>query len=506
MDFKAGLYLRLSREDDNKEEDLSESIKNQRSFLLSYAQQKNFTIVDTYIDDGYSGTNFDRPAFKEMLKDIENGRINTVITKDMSRLGRDYITTGYYIEKYFPEHNVRYIAVNDNMDSYDGSGNDIAPFKSVINDMYAKDISQKVRAALDVKKKNGKFIGSYAPYGYKKDDKNRNKLIIDNETAPYVQMLFKMCLQGDMLLEIANKLSAQGIPTPAESKNLTISPKRFKGVWNDVIIKRILTNPTYIGNLTQNRTKKINYKLKKRIHLPREQWISTEGTHEAIIDTKTFEAVQHILKSRTYKTEKHGPNLLTGLVFCADCQSPMCIMRDGPRTYLACSTWRKHGKLNLCTSHTIREETVITEVLKVFKQLSDEFINIHKLETECSGSDNIIINNTTQAIAQIRHKLEVTQKALLDLYKDKATKVITTDEYIQFTSDLKKEKAQYESQIYELEKDLQQKNNMNDVNELIEEFLSFKEIDRNILLLLVSKIYIHKDKTIEIQFTFTKPD
>jgi DNA invertase Pin-like site-specific DNA recombinase len=172
MEFKAGLYLRLSREDDNKE-DLSESIKNQQSFLLTYAQQKNFTIINIYIDDGYSGTNFDRPAFKEMLKDIESGRINTVMTKDMSRLGRDYITTGYYIEKYFPEHNVRYIAVNDNMDSYDGSGNDIAPFKSVINDIYAKDISQKVRTALDVKKKNGKFIGSYAPYGYKKDDKQK---------------------------------------------------------------------------------------------------------------------------------------------------------------------------------------------------------------------------------------------------------------------------------------------------------------------------------------------
>lgn len=504
MEFKAALYLRLSREDDKKE-DLSESIKNQQSFLLAYAQQNNLSIINIYIDDGYSGTNFDRPAFKEMLRDIESEKVNTVITKDMSRLGRDYITTGHYIERYFPEHKVRYIAVNDGIDTYMGTGSDIAPFKSVINDIYAKDISQKVRTALDDKKKNGKFIGSFAPYGYKKDDKNKNKLIIDEETARYVRMIFDMCLKGNMLLGIANKLSIQGIPTPAQAKNLTISTKRFKGIWNDVIIKRILTNPTYIGNLTQNRTKKINYKIKKRIQLPQEEWISAKGTHEAIIDLQSFEAVQSILKSRTYKSKKYSPCLFTGLIYCADCNSPMTMMRDGPRTYLACGTWRKHGKLNLCTSHTIREDSVKYEVLKVLKKLADEYINTEKLENECLKSDHCIINTTEQMINHLRHTLDIIQKTLLNLYKDKTMEVITKLEYIEMSAALKKEKVQYESQIVELENELQQKSNMNNMNVLIKELLSFKEINRNVLLLLVDKIYIHKDKTIDIQFSFTNP-
>lgn len=271
------LYLRLSRDDEKNTE--SESIANQRLFLRNYAREHGFKITAEYCDDGYSGTTFDRPAFIEMLSQIEQGNISTIMTKDLSRLGRDYIKTGYYLEQYFPLHNIRYIAVNDGIDTVNENAcNDMAPFRAVFNDMYAKDISKKVRCALDTKKREGKFIGAFAPYGYKKHPDDHNKLIIDNAEAEIVKEIFALRLRGKSNLYIAKHLTEKNITTP--------SGKSEK--WNDVTIRRILMNETYTGSLVQNKSKTINYKVHKRIYLNESHWVVVPCTHEPIISKEIF--------------------------------------------------------------------------------------------------------------------------------------------------------------------------------------------------------------------------
>ena len=285
------MYLRLSRDDGSQS--VSESIENQKNFLTNYAREHNFNVVDIISDDGFTGTNFNRPGFCELIKQIEENKINTVITKEMSRLGRDYIQTGYYIEQYFPTHNVRYIAVNDGIDtSQNLTSNDIAPFKAVFNDMYAKDISNKVRTALTTKKINGKFIGAFAPYGYKKDANDKNHLVIDTNTSPNVKRIFRDFLDGKGFSEIARGLTADCIPTPSQCKGNKSTPSCS---WNATIIKRILSNPTYAGHLTQNMTQKINYKVNKRLYNHKNNWITVENTHDAIISNTDFNAVQRKL-------------------------------------------------------------------------------------------------------------------------------------------------------------------------------------------------------------------
>ncbi len=284
---KCAIYLRLSRDDGIKAE--SESIQSQRMFLREFCEKSGFDIEEEYCDDGYTGTNFDRPDFKRMINDALSKRFSTIITKDMSRLGRDYIETGKYIEKFFPTNSIRYIAVNDGIDTFsDAFGNDMIPFKAVFNDMYAKDISRKVRTALDSKKKAGKFIGSFAPYGYKKDTHNRSRLVPDENTRDIVVRIYKEFLEGKSMLSIAKGLTNDGIKTPSEIKNLSSGKSKC---WNSVIVKRILTNPTYKGDITQGFCRKVNYKTNRRMVNSPCEYITVCGTHVGIVDVKTFEEV-----------------------------------------------------------------------------------------------------------------------------------------------------------------------------------------------------------------------
>lgn len=275
---KTALYVRLSRDEAGTQ--ISESIQNQQDFLTNYASENGLDVIATFADDGYSGTSFERPEFKKMIEAIEHKEIDTVVTKDLSRLGRDYIQTGYYLEQYFPLHNVRYIAVNDGIDTLlGGAGNDMSPFRAVFNDMYAKDISQKVRTALLTKKQKGQFIGRSAPYGYRKRE---NKLYIDEEKARIVKQIFEQYLGGKKPKEIAEYLTEKGVLAPCGKPHIP---------WNDVTIRRILSNPTYAGHLTQNRCRKINYKINKKVMLPKESWITVKNTHEAIVAQDVFDAV-----------------------------------------------------------------------------------------------------------------------------------------------------------------------------------------------------------------------
>ena len=302
--YNVGIYIRLSREDEEKNKVESESITNQRNIILDYINKldENFKVYDEYVDDGYSGTNFDRPSFNKLIQDIESGKVNCVITKDYSRLGRDYIKSGEYLEKYFPSHNVRYIAILDNIDTlYDSSSNDFAPFKAVFNDQYAKDISKKVRSSLASKKGKGEFLGWKAVYGYKLDENDRYKLVIDEEAAKVVRRIFQMAYEGKSCKVIADILTNEGVPIPSVYANLNRGKKSSAyGLWCSRTIDEMLNNETYIGNLTQGRRRTINYKIKKEIRVPKEQWIVKENTHEPIIDKQMFEIVQ-----ATYKKNKN---------------------------------------------------------------------------------------------------------------------------------------------------------------------------------------------------------
>ena len=262
-DYKVGIYLRLSREDEKLGE--SESISNQRDLLLNYIRDNNLLLVDEYVDDGVSGTTFDRAGFNRMIKDCEAKKINMIITKDTSRLGRDHIEFGFYVERYFPEHNIRYVAVNDGIDTESSSSaNDMLVFKSAFNDMYVKDISNKIRSSLYTKKRNGQFVGAYAPYGYMKDPEDKHKLLINEEEARIVKRIFKMFASGSSLNDICDILTHEQIKTPSISKNMKLGQNNVHyGVWSTRTISDILKCPTYIGNLTQCKQKKVNYKSKR---------------------------------------------------------------------------------------------------------------------------------------------------------------------------------------------------------------------------------------------------
>lgn len=298
--YIAGLYLRLSKDDGAGE---SSSISTQRNILLSYAKDNNFRIYDEYVDDGWSGTNFERPEFKRMIKDIESGHINLVLTKDLSRLGRDYITAGQYTEIYFPSKGVRYIAINDGYDS-DSQYTDIVPFKNVLNEMYARDTSRKIRSAFISKMEQGSYIGNFAPYGYKKDESNKNHLVIDEEAAPIVSKIFKMAANGVRLVEIASYLNDNDILSPIMYRcrnNNHLNPDRHsqRKQWTASTVSKLLYNRVYLGEIAQRKTTKISFKSDMIIRNPKDDWIVVPNMHDPIIDQETFNLVQRIRRNRT---------------------------------------------------------------------------------------------------------------------------------------------------------------------------------------------------------------
>ena len=291
-----------------------------------------------------------------MIVDIENKKINMVITKDLSRLGRDYIETGNYLEKYFPTNKVRFVAVNDGYDSLnDGYANEFAPFKSVFNDMYAKDISKKVRTALKTKQINGEYIGTIAPFGYIKDNNKKGHLLPDPISSEYVKKIFNLYLAGTPLLSIANILTGQKIPTPSEYRKINNTQKYLKGAWNEKSVRFILKNEVYLGHTVQNKKKKINYKIDKQIDIPKGQWIKVENTHEPIIAKEDFLTVQSILEKKSYIPKKGKKHLLTGFIFCGNCNSPYTFipMHQKGKFYACCSTAKRYKKeLGLCKMRT----------------------------------------------------------------------------------------------------------------------------------------------------------
>ena len=332
--WKVGVYCRLSSEDGDNAE--SDSIGNQRQIIKDFLKkEENIVIVDYYSDDGYSGTTFNRPEFKRLFNALTSGDINTIIVKDLSRFGRNYIEVGNYIEQIFPLYNTRFIAVNDNIDSYKDPksiNNVIVPFKNLMNDEYARDISQKVRSVLLNKSKNGEWVGGTCPYGYKKNPDNIHQLIIDEEEAPVVRKIFKMAVDGDGHIKIAKFLNDNGILCRKEVQrrkkyNLSMNAEDEEIVyhWSTSTIGKMVTSEIYIGNLVWNRTGSISYKDHRQIYRPKSEWIIVEGTHEPIISNEEFYKIQEIINDRVANKKK--PEKLTIYKYkikCADCGRAMC--------------------------------------------------------------------------------------------------------------------------------------------------------------------------------------
>jgi DNA invertase Pin-like site-specific DNA recombinase/ribosomal protein L32/K+/H+ antiporter YhaU regulatory subunit KhtT len=367
--YDAALYCRLSRDDNNGSAE-SMSISNQRQFLESYVKEKGWNIGDVYIDDGFSGTTFERPDFQRMVGDIQKGKINMVITKDLSRLGRNYVMTGQYTDFLFPQWGVRYIAINDNFDSA-SMDNDIAPFKNILNEMYAKDISKKVRSTRVMSAKQGKFMGSRSPYGYIKSPQDRHKLIVDEQAAKIVRRIFALFSDGDSARHIANILNNDGIPCPRAyyySQMGKVNPNRKESnVWGSSTVMQLLENRAYLGDLVQMRRTSPSFKSKRREFAPEDAWIVIEGTHEPLVDQVTWARVQKRVSStkRARVTKTGEVSLFSGLVKCADCGSTMQFntktMSSGTYRIYKCSRYANNGK-STCSIHSISLET-LTEVV-----------------------------------------------------------------------------------------------------------------------------------------------
>ena len=520
--FKVGLYIRLSREDGDKEE--SSSVTNQREILKRFvSENENFFIVKEYVDDGWTGTNFDRPKFKEMIRDIEKGIINTVITKDLSRLGRDYIDTGYYIQRYFPEHQIRYIALLDNIDTMEDDGmNDIAPFKSIINDMYVKDISKKIKSALIEKRKAGNFLGVTAPYGYKKDPENNYHLIIEPKEAEVVKRIFKLYLQGKGLTRIAQILTRDKVVVPGVSRNIGTTRKTvLYDAWKQTAISRILKNRVYLGDLVQFKRKCVNYKSKIRINVPKEEQVICEGTHEPIIEKSDFYRVQELLKgNKSFKGTKHD-YLFKGLLFCEECgarlnltYSHYALKKYGEYRYKTiCYSYSRLYK-EACTRHSNSlpelEEVLINHIRGVCKEyitndLQEELVKIAKREKR----KELEKFNYKQRIKELEQKINDNSLYMKNLYKDKVKQIINDEEYISLTQEFTKERDNYIREKEELENKIMVVDNScididNKLENLAKEFLSMKKPTKSLLNELIKKITISEDHKITIYYKFSE--
>ncbi|CDB32100.1 putative uncharacterized protein [Clostridium sp. CAG:575] len=365
--YNIAAYLRLSKEEYSNEKE-SNSITNQRQIIDNYLEEhKEYKLVDYYVDDGYTGTNFDRPEFQRMLEDIKNKKIDVIIIKDLSRIGRNYIETGNFVEVVFPAMGVSVISLDENyeMDSSDYYGSDYVPLKNLFNDMYAKDISKKVRSSLIVKKYNGEFVGKLAPYGYIKDPKDKHKFLIDKNVSNIIVKIFDMILDGKSRKEVADFLNYNDILTPSEYLNININKDMtVMKKWNSEMVNSILRNENYTGTLFQGKKRKLNYRVDKKINIDKENWIVTENHHEAIISKKKFDKVQEIL-NRKSKVNKDGSiDILSGILKCKCCGSNMVKRSSKEKVYYYCSNYyrKKNCENNRSMSRSILDELIKKEL------------------------------------------------------------------------------------------------------------------------------------------------
>ncbi len=521
INYKVALYMRLSKDDGDKEE--SESITNQRKILRTYAKENGYVIYDEYIDDGYSGTNFNRPGFKKLIKDIEAKRVNMVITKNLARLGRDYIETGRYIETFFPENQIRYIAVLDDVDTFLDKNCDTVAFKNIMNDYYAKETSKNIKKTKNRKKREGFYYVSYAPFGYDKIDKS-GRLKINNNQAEIVRRIYKEFLNGKGTYQIAKMLTQEQVTTPGIQMNMTRvvnNITKTTNMWTHTGIKRILTNPIYIGTIVQNKSKKISYKSKKRIKLPEQEYTIIKNHHEAIINIEIWNSVQKKLESNKGEKIKEEDPLLKSLLYCSHCHNRLSLIvkkekykdKITIRKYIVCGTAQRKVSNKTCYKQYINyrklEPLILDKIANIFEKYlnSNEFNNKEALKKIIDSQENK--SKFIQNYENIQKELECINKKISTLYSDKLNGLIEAQDYAIFSEGLLKERHRLEEIKLQTEKEINEfdsKSNDNIIEDKMKKILNNivknKNFTRDILQQIVNKIEIDKDKNILIHFNF----
>lgn len=513
--FNVAIYIRLSREDGDKEE--SYSVGNQRKLLTEYISEKtDFILYDVYVDDGYTGTNFNRPNFQRMLEDIEAGKVNCVVVKDLSRFGRDYIDTGRYLERVFPELGVRFISVTDDIDSMKQAYDMLLPIKNIFNEQYARDISNKIQATVKSKQKAGEFIGAFTSYGYKKSPVDKNKLIIDEYAADVVRRIFSLYIQGYGKQRIAKILNAEGILCPAEYKQ--VNGENYKNCnrlesttyWSYSTINSILHREMYVGNMVQGtKHQRMRSKQKK---VPKEDWIIVENTHEPIIDKETWEKTQSLLNKRTRELDlETNKNIFAGFVKCGDCGRSMVKnmwrRADGSKTYsMYCGTYKRNGK-EYCTPHTlpmkVLEEIVLSD-LKIIVQNIDDLREMVKAQGFTTAKVKRIADTE---LSKLKTELERVRKLKKSIYEDYKEELISKEEFLTYREDYLKKEELYLKQVEALE-EKKKENITEDVFETpwLKRLLELKDIealDRDIVVEMISEIKVYENRKIKIIYNFS---
>ncbi len=514
MDYHAALYIRLSKEDES--EGPSQSVQNQESLLREFVQQHRLSVYDTYVDDGWSGTNFDRPDFQRMIADIEAKKVNMVITKDLSRLGRDYIMTGHYMERYFPEHRVRYISLLDGIDTgVDSTANDITPFRAIMNDMYAKDISKKIKSVKRDKQRKGQFIGGKPVYGYKMHPTEKNKIVIDEEVAPVVRRIFALALSGMSCRNIATLLNQEGVPTPATYANLPVArPGPYTGLWSSERISDMLQNETYIGNMVQGRSVKISYKSKKCLKQDPANWVVVEGTHEPLVDAETFQKVRMLVNSRRHTRSRTYDFLLKGLIFCHECGYPWrSSTGKTPRGRMCCTSSAAptsgSPRPGVCTCHSIKEKTVTDAVIAKVREVCQAYLNPDEL---LPVAQEAVENTRKQSslemeLQNLQSKIDSLTANLDRMYTDRLSGLLPEADFQRIFGRIKLEREQLEEKRQALE--FQQKSPVRSedrARELVQRFIETAGESRELLVSLIERVELTEDKEVIIKFRFAQLD
>lgn len=521
--YKAAIYVRLSKEDGDVSDASkaeSNSISNQKELIKDFLKDKqDIVIVSERVDDGYSGVNFERPAFQLMLEDIKQGKVDCVVVKDLSRFGRNYIESGRYIEKIFPMLGVRFIAINDNYDSLTGKSQTdeiVIPFKNLINDAYCRDISIKIRSHLDVKRRKGEFIGSFTIYGYAKDEHDHNKIVIDDYAAGVVRDIYQWKISGMSQQRIADKLNDMGVLSPAEYKkscgikySANLQTKK-QAIWSAVAITRILTNESYTGTLIQGKVTTPNYKVNKTVIKDEEDWVVIPNAFEAIITKEQFDMVQEILKKDTrVAPDKKSVYLFSGIAVCGDCGRQMSrkvsTVSGKKYVYYMCSANKKEG---VCSSHRIREDELEKAVVTYLNSYIDELENIqHFLEfIDKLPYQEVNVKRLNMRIVQLEEDAQKYEKLKVSVYEDLKDELISKEEYISMKQEFEKRRRAALDSIAQIKIEIETLASRNGKHhEWIESFLANKgieKLERNVVVELIDYIRIYEDKRIEIVFRY----
>ena len=521
--YHAAIYVRLSKEDGDvagasKAE--SNSISNQKELIRDFLKDKeDIVVVSERVDDGYSGSSFERPGFQQMLEDIRRGAVDCVIVKDLSRFGREYIDTGRYIERLFPALGVRFIAVNDHYDSLrgDGQGDEIlVPFKNLINDAYCRDISVKIRSHLEVKRRNGEFIGAFAPYGYQKDGEDRHRLVVDAYAAGVVRDIFRMKLHGMSQDAIAGKLNRDGILSPMEYKNSrginfrTAFRVKAASGWSPVAVRRILENEVYIGNLVQGRQSTPNHKVKKSIRKDKGDWVRVEKNHEPVVSERDFAVVQKLLGMDTRTApDREGVYLLSGIAVCGDCGAPMVrkvSSVNGKRyCYYICSGHKAGGS---CGPHRIPVQALEDAVFVLLKRHIGCILDLERV-LEYAGTvpfRNLDVRKLEERREKLLGEAERCRELRMMLYEDMKDGVITKEDYVELHAAYEARGKEAQEAAGKAEREIRAVLEGDEDKyrwiSYFKEYRDIGELTRNVVVALISEVRVYDRENIEVVFDF----